>query len=385
MSPIKDLQIQMRELGRLRMGEKAAGKSFPKALLTWRITTPSRKLADAIAEKYAGNVTEWSNEKKPGKQWQVTTEADSLEVLVPPGDVGSYWMEMWSGDGCLRRCDRVTNTITGDPCACPKVDAQRRELAKKGKACKATTRLSVILKGIPEVGLWRMESHGENAAKEMQAIATICELATLQNRMVPAELRIEPRTSKKPGEATSHFVVPVLDIGVSLDSIMESLGMGDEAFPQLVAPARPLALPAQRPALPQDAGFKEEGVGETAVRPPVPPVPGPPPEIDSDDVVAEAEIVGDRGSGGADESGVVGPEPTGEGGAPTATPDESDWSAKTWLAEAKKRGIAQRALILQAREIAEQKGLDAVPSKAADLIDPAIAPELRVWLNLQGA
>lgn len=379
--PIKDLQIQMRELGRLRMGEKPKGKNFPKSLLTWRVTTPSEKLAQAVATVYGGTVSEWSNEKRPGKQWQVTTEANSLEVLVPPGDVGSYWMEMWSGDGCLRRCDRETNHITGGECVCPKVEAQRRELAKKGKACKPTTRLSVLLKGIPEVGLWRMESHGENAAKEMQAIAKICELATLQNRMVPAELRIEPRTAKKPGEPTSHFVVPVLDIGVSLDSIMESLGMGGDAFPQLVAPARPLALPESRPDLPPDPGFKEEGAGETAVPPPTPPVPGPPPDVeDPDDEVVEGEIVEgepetDQGNGETEpsEASVTAP----------PTPDESDWSAKTWQAEAKKRGIAQRALIIEARSIAEQKQLDFVPSKAADLIHPAIAPELRVWLALQ--
>lgn len=416
--PILDLQVQMRELGRIRMGEKRKGKkgSFPAKLSTWRLTSPSKRLLVAVAEKYGGSVTEWSDERSPGKQWQVTTNTSILDVTLPPGDVGSSWYEFWTADGCKRRCDGKVNNVTGEPCQCPPDLADRAEAAKgtRPTACKPVTRLNVILNGIPEVGVWRLETHGWNAAKEIAAIGTVCELATKSNRVIPAKLRLEQRTAKKPGQARSDFVVPVLDVEHAFDDILRALGLLDEdaIMPELAAPARPAALPEGRPDLPRDPAFQSERVGETAVSSPVPPVPGPPPALDApddDDEVVEAEIVEDtehddrvgpgspRSAGSPDAAAVasstssepsVAPAPAGPsddspGEVDTANDGPPEiWSAGRWRDEVTKAGLTLRGTRDAALEICKQHGIDKKIATYRDFVDPRFSEELKVWLLL---
>lgn len=376
--PIKDIQIRMRELGRIRMGRKQASKSgkgtFPTKLSTWRLTSQSKELLEALAGVYGGTVARWEDEKAPGVQWELTTTTSVLDVIVPPGQVGSQWYEMWSADGCTRRCDGEVNQITGKACACPADLNERAELAAKGKACKPTTRLSLILKGCPEVGLWRVQSTGRNAATEMAAIAQVCELATAQDRVIPGTLRLEQRTAKKPGQPTSHFVVPVLEVGHGLDEILNTLGMltGDTFAPSIAAPPSPAALPEARPDLPPDPGFRGQEPAPVAFPPAPEPGPAVPTEYDDEEIV-EAEIV-DTAEGGGD----------GPAEAVAAPVDDEPWTADEWQAEAKARGIARRDLIMQARTIAAEAGVKS-PSSFADLTEPTIATPLRAWLNQQGA
>lgn len=401
--PLLDLQTQMRELGRIRMGEKRKGKkggTFPAKLSTWRLTTPSKRLADAIAEKYGGTVEPWSDERKPGKEWQITTETSVLDVTLPPGDVGSAWYEFWTADGCKRRCDGVTDTVSGEACKCPADLAERAEASKgtRPTACKPVTRLNVILDGIPEVGVWRLQSSGWNAAKEIAAIGRICELATKANRVIPAKLRLEQRSAKKPGQARSDFVVPVLDVGHAFDDILRALGLLDEGtfLPELAAPSRPAALPEGRPSLPSDPAFKSERAGETAVPSPVPPVPGPPPALDApddEDEVAEAEIVEEVVGGASADRDRHGPTPAsstsdrvddptpGEDDTASASP-EPPWSAGQWREQVAAAGLTLRGVRDAALAICQQHGIDKKVATYRDLCDPRFAEELRAWVRL---
>lgn len=371
--PLLDVQTNMRELGRIRMGEKRPTKSgkgtFPAKLTTWRLTSPSERLLQALAEKYGGTVSRWEDDRAPGKQYQLTTETDTLPIIVPVGDVGSQWWEKWTADGCARRCDGVTDTITGKPCDCPADLGARAEKAKKGGACKPTTRVSLILVGCPEVGLWRVQSTGMNAAREMAAIAQVCELATRQNRVIPGSLRLEQRQAKRPGEPTSHFVVPVLEVNHGFDEILRTLGMlDDHSFaPEIAAPSRP-ALPEARPDLPPDPGFTERAAGPVG-DPPRPPVPAP---LDPDDEVAEVEIVEE---GGGDTGETV--------DLPTPSPSGDDWTVDDWKAAPASFGISRRDLILKAREIASSIDDIKQPSSFDDLTQPEIAGPLRAWLEAQ--
>src|SRR5207248_231981 len=68
----------------------------------------------------------------------------------------------------------------------PPSHEERPALAAKGKACKATTRLSVRLPDVPGIGCWRLETHGYYAAVELAATADIIERATAQGVMLPA-------------------------------------------------------------------------------------------------------------------------------------------------------------------------------------------------------
>lgn len=267
MSPLLDVQRRFRELGRIRMGAKATaqnGKTYPKKLGDWRLTSSNADLLAVAAEVYGGTVQEWTGAPTEGKQWELLTGTDRLDVLVPPGEPLSQNWEMWSGGGCVRRCNGHVQQ-NDQPCACPADLATRSEMSKSGGACKATTRLSVVLPRIPDIGVWRMESHGMNAAVELPGTVDILRTALDGGALVPAQLRIDQRTSKKDGE-TRHFIVPVLELPTvttaelmggspaALNGPTRAIGSGGGESPVSPLPQPvPLAAPARSlPPLPHE-------------------------------------------------------------------------------------------------------------------------------------
>lgn len=220
--PIIELQRRIREVGRIRLGaQKTAksGKKYPAGLDTFRLTTTDRDTLEAAAQLYGGEVREWADAPGRGQQWELFTESNALPILIPPvsdtlpiDELFSQWYEAWKGGGCEHRCDGQTDSLTGDPCVCDP-DPEKRE-------CKPTTRVKVILRGLPGFGTWRLESHGWNAAVELGASVELLGLAAQRNYALPARLRIEPRHALgRPGEAERHFVVPVIDVDVSLEQL----------------------------------------------------------------------------------------------------------------------------------------------------------------------
>lgn len=109
--PILDLQLRQRELGRIRIGRKAAGKGNPQKLDKFRFTSASGELIERIAELYGGEALPWVNDGQ--SQFEVFTAVNRLPILVPPQPI-SQWYEMWSGGGCQRRCDGRKNILAGD-------------------------------------------------------------------------------------------------------------------------------------------------------------------------------------------------------------------------------------------------------------------------------
>jgi hypothetical protein len=206
-----DIQRRFVEIGRLRTGEKvaaASGKTRPKKLNTWRLTSPSKDAIVAAAAKYGGSVEAWED------QFQVITESASLEVMIPPqAGVRSYSLsyELWSGGGCQRRCNGEDAMIArGDqlvPMAC-QCDPDERE-------CKPTLRVPFFLPDLPGLGVWRLDTGGFNAAAELPGMLDLLSQFTAAGKPVRAILRLEQRTSKKGGQ-TRKFAVPVLDLPYSL-------------------------------------------------------------------------------------------------------------------------------------------------------------------------
>lgn len=265
-----DIQRRFRELGRIRSGAKAvtkSGKSYPTKLSEWRLTSASQELLNVAAEVYGGTVQVWKDAPTQGDQYELLTGTDRFDVLVPPGEPLSQYWELWSGGGCTRRCNGLQEMLSGEPCLCPSDIAQRAELAKSGQACKATTRLSVILPRIPDIGVWRVESHGMNAAVELPGTVSIIHAAISQGQMLPAQLRLEQRTSKKDGE-TRHFAVPVLE----LPTVTMAQLQGGEVPQQLAAPEQRAiqAAPSEAETIASGGGR----VGEDEATPVVAPVGG---------------------------------------------------------------------------------------------------------------
>jgi hypothetical protein len=201
--------MRIRELGRIRIGQKVAtakGGTRPAKLDRFRLTSPSKELLDRVAKVYGGTVAPWNPDGGAG-QYEVLTDAKRMPILVPHQPVSQYY-ELWSGGGCQRRCDGVTELLKDRPCVCGP-DPQRRE-------CKPTTRLNVVLSEIPGVGVWRLESHGYYAALELPGVA---ELLAKAGGYVPAFLGLEERTAKREGK-TLRWMVPTIDVDITPTALM---------------------------------------------------------------------------------------------------------------------------------------------------------------------
>jgi hypothetical protein len=205
--PISPIVLQRRhaELGRIRTGHKG-NKGQPVKLTTFRFTSPNERYIKDIATLYGGTAREWDNSGKP--EWEVYTDAKSIPVLAIKGGI-SQWMETWSGGGCTHRCDGVNLAMKGDTfeASGPLCDLND----PKHQAAKPYTRLSVMLPELEAIGVWRLESHGYNAAAELPNAA---ELAAHVGDMVKANLTLVERRTVSDGR-TNRFVVPVLDLEIS--------------------------------------------------------------------------------------------------------------------------------------------------------------------------
>jgi hypothetical protein len=200
----------MRELGRIRTGVQVSakgGRMRPEKLDTFRLTSSSRELIEHAAAVYGGEVQAWQD------GWEVVTTSPTLEIMVPPGQSVSQWYELWSAGGCQRRCDGRVNVLTDGPCLCPADPDERRAAAAAlpPTACKPTTRLNVMLPELPDIGVWRLESHGFYAAVELAGAAEILAFASNAGRPIPARLRLDQRDKKVPGKPTNRYAVPVIE------------------------------------------------------------------------------------------------------------------------------------------------------------------------------
>lgn len=204
---IKPIMLQRRlaEVGRIRIGEtkvSKGGKTYPSKLDRLRFTSASKNLLEQVAQAYGGEVREWTPANGGAQQWEVITDANRVPVIVPPASVTQY-MESWSGGGCQRRCDGETELLSGEACICSRTEQM---------LCKPTTRLSVMLRDIPGMGVWRLESHGWNAAAELPDTA---EFLARAGGYIPASLYLKPQRSVitvdgKP--QTRDWMVPALEV-----------------------------------------------------------------------------------------------------------------------------------------------------------------------------
>lgn len=209
--PIINLQRGIAEAGRIRIGQQVPagkGKTRPAKLETFRLTSADRRRIEQAAELFGGTVEEW--DAPAGNQWQVITKANAIDVIVPPSDLSfSQSYELWSAGGCQRRCDGQTESIGERPCVC---DPDNRE-------CDIHTRLSVLIRDLPGFGVWRLDTQGWYAARELNGAVQMIQLAAGHGALLPARLRLEQRAVKRPGKdgkpVTQRFAVPVLDIEVT--------------------------------------------------------------------------------------------------------------------------------------------------------------------------
>lgn len=214
---ILTLQQRAREIGRIRLGARADG-GRPMSLDHFRFTSTSKEFVEWCAESYGGTVEEWAS--PAGTAWEVLTKASEIEVAIPSwSDPVFQAYELWSAGGCQRRCDGITEQLSGKPCLC---DPDKRE-------CKPTTRLLLVLPTCPVMGVVRLETHGVIAAQELPGVVDGVATARDAGVNLRATLRLERKKS-----GSKEYVVPALEVRASLAAI-ES---GD------IAPSRQIEAPA---------------------------------------------------------------------------------------------------------------------------------------------
>lgn len=255
--PILDIQKRARELGRIRIGHVVPtknGKTRPEKLDLFRLTSASRPLLEKVAELYGGEVAEWQPQGGGAKAWEVVTNSTRLPIMVPPQPV-SQWYEFWTAGGCKHRCDGRTNVLTDEFCD-PEDPAHRAALERP------TTRLNVVLRDVEGIGVWRLETHGWNAAVELpDAAEFLARAGGYVNGWVSLEARTSKAENPRTGKTeTRHFMVPIIEIDVTPAELMA--GGGRVAAPSLEGPVQAPALAAPAPAV--------EAPAESAVRIPTP-------------------------------------------------------------------------------------------------------------------
>lgn len=220
-SRILTLQRQARELGRLRTGwsvpnDDPKKRPRPVKSKTWVVSSHAEHYVEAAAAAWGGDVERWQPQGAGVPQFRVITKAEQIDALLPPGDPLSQCNEMWNKGGCMRRCDGQTEQLSRKPCLCMAEYGEdwhllRQDQFKKDKVCAATSRLSVVLPDMPDMGVWRAETHSFYAANEMAGTVDMVLSGTGGKGLIPVTLRIEPR-SRVAGGKTKHFPVVVVEV-----------------------------------------------------------------------------------------------------------------------------------------------------------------------------
>jgi hypothetical protein len=240
---IISMQRQARELGRLRTGytDTSGTKPRPVKSLTWVITSHAENYVQAAADAWGGDLEKWQPLGGGAAQWRVISKAVALDAILPPGDPLSQSYELWSGGGCVRRCDGITETLTDCPCLCRDEHGDDFHEQPKGKVCAATTRLNVFLPDMPDVGVFRVETHSFYAAQEIAGAVDLIRSAVGPDAIIPIRLRIEQR-QRKAGGQTKNFPVVVVELrGITTGQVLGASVMGGR---ELAARAHAEALGA---------------------------------------------------------------------------------------------------------------------------------------------
>ena len=218
--PIIELQRRMRQLGEIRIGRvvdtgkisQKTGRPImrPEKLDRFRLTSASKPLLEEVAALYGGQVQPWTPANGGPSEWEVFTDADRLPVLVPPREPVTQWYEQFKGSKCVRRCDGITEQKSDTPCMC---NPDKR-------ACQITTRLNVMLRDVPGLGVWLLTSHGFYAAVELPEVAQF--LASTRG-YVDAWLAMEEKQVVR-DDGTARFMVPKLDVAVTPAQLLAGEG-----------------------------------------------------------------------------------------------------------------------------------------------------------------
>lgn len=235
--------MQARELGRLRSGTYDSAKKQMKRSEVWIVTSLSDLTCEAAAALWGGTVEKWTPQSGTA-QFRVITTTSVVDAILPPGDPLSQAYEMWNRGGCARRCDGYTETLSDSPCICrQEYGPEFHAVAPRDATCKMTTRLNVILPQMPDIGVFRVESHSYYAAVEIAATVEMLRSAAGPDALIPIAVRIEPRKRVAGGKTKQFPVIAVELRGATAGQVLEAAG----SLQALAAASGARAIEAARP------------------------------------------------------------------------------------------------------------------------------------------
>lgn len=212
-SRILTMKRQAAELGRIRTGTtepSSNGKTRPARSPHFILTSHSRAYIEAAAALYGGTVEDWTPNGQKVSQYRVITKTSELLAILPTGDPLSQSYEMWTGGGCARRCDGQTEQISRQPCVCLARYGEDWHERGPETVCRPTSRINVMLPDLPDVGVWRLETHSYYAADVMAGVIDTVLQATDGKSFMPVRMWIEQRTAVRNGKTKRFPVVMVV-------------------------------------------------------------------------------------------------------------------------------------------------------------------------------
>jgi hypothetical protein len=255
---IVNLPARAPELGRIRSGWKDPDQRADRQmqpLRNWRLTSKNKDTLHLAAGLYGGIPREWNDPAHPG-EWELFTESDRLDILLPNDPLFTAY-EAWGSGGNKRRCD-------GERCIVPMDGPDGGGLtevecwcAEKGiipgehkDACGVTVRLKVVIPELPGFGIWMLTSGSIFAAMELPAQVDMIQAATgaLPGTLIPCQLILDYRTKKNAWEKFERkYSVPSLDVNESVKHLQRQMELAQGHHPTALGPgSRAAALQTQR-------------------------------------------------------------------------------------------------------------------------------------------
>jgi hypothetical protein len=251
---------QVREDGRIRIGNRVStskGGTRPNKLETFRLTSSNMVLLKKAAEIMGGEPKEWAESPNP-REYELYTEVNSIDCVIPPSSSFSQTYEIWGAKGGGREilcngCRILQATpngkyfnfkekdipdIIGSDCLC----------SDENPVCPLITRVTVMLPDlIGSIGGWRLETKSTQMAGEMEAIINLLESASLRGQYIKCTLNLEQRSSfgAEDGSRRRYPVVTLSPSDVSAAQLM----LGDIPQSACLATSMPrhrIAAPAQQ-------------------------------------------------------------------------------------------------------------------------------------------
>ncbi|MFE2245237.1 recombination directionality factor [Streptomyces lavendulae] len=160
-------------VGRLHSGymefDEKTKKNRPVALSEWRFSTGERTVADAVAQLFGGTPVE--NEESTSENFiDVFTPAAKIPVIIGPGGIESD-MKQWVNGKLVHHCTGTTflshrdESMIGQPCGCPRLFAERKQLANDYMGPNPSITVTFSLADDPELGQFKYQTGSWTLAK----------------------------------------------------------------------------------------------------------------------------------------------------------------------------------------------------------------------------